>query len=143
MKRVMIIACGSKKKDGKHRAKDLYTGTFFVVHKKYAERFFDDWLIFSGKYGLIHPDKKIKTYEAIASGPPANIDILDEYDQIYFLGSKKYHSFLPERTVHLLSDIPLMGYRLHILLKAVKKGKEVDKLNLKKILKKLKKATKK
>jgi len=54
--------CGKSKIWAKHpdagptAAKDAYTGSYFRANRRYAEAQGCDWMILSGKYGLIEPD---------------------------------------------------------------------------------------
>ncbi|HEU5317815.1 MAG TPA: hypothetical protein VFX49_17015 [Chloroflexota bacterium] len=62
MPTLVVVPCGQRKiwddhpQHGPAAARDAYTGTLFVLNRTYAERFGDDWLILSAKYGFIAPD---------------------------------------------------------------------------------------
>ena len=64
-KTLIIVPCGKKKvwdinpTAGKIKAKDAYISNYFKLCKQYAERFADEWVILSGKYGIIEPDSII------------------------------------------------------------------------------------
>jgi len=61
---ILIIPCGKKKREGKHRAKELYTGPYFKACLNFAEKFFPkSYFIFSAKYGLLHPDEMVESYD--------------------------------------------------------------------------------
>ncbi|GGM16688.1 DUF6884 domain-containing protein [Deinococcus aerophilus] len=59
---LVIVPCGASKiwarqpDLGAVMAKDAYTGPPFVLHRQYAERFGDAWMILSAKYGFLAPD---------------------------------------------------------------------------------------
>jgi len=59
---LVVVPCGQQKiwqkkpEAGPTAAQDAYTGTPFIVNRRYAERFGDRWVILSAKYGLIAPD---------------------------------------------------------------------------------------
>lgn len=61
MKRLCIIPCGSKKvweklpNCGEVEARFVYISSFHKACQKYAESFFDDWVILSAKHGFLYP----------------------------------------------------------------------------------------
>ena len=57
-----IIGCSKDKGDSKGKAADLYIGSNFKIRKKYASEHFTNWVIFSGKYGILDPDEIIEPY---------------------------------------------------------------------------------
>ncbi|MFD1732154.1 DUF6884 domain-containing protein [Deinococcus malanensis] len=58
---LVIVPCGASKiwakqpDAGAVQAQDAYTGPPFVLHRQYAERFGDQWVILSAKYGFLQP----------------------------------------------------------------------------------------
>ena len=63
MSKICIVSCVKSKKKGIHKAKDLYGSSLFKKSMKYADRICDETYILSAKYGLISPEKKIKSYD--------------------------------------------------------------------------------
>ncbi len=67
-KALIIVPCGKKKIWDKNPsasptpARYAYTSNYFKLCVQYAEKFSDEWVIFSGKYGLISPDFIIDNY---------------------------------------------------------------------------------
>lgn len=65
MRTLVVVPCGSSKVWAKRPdagavpAKDAYTGGPFVMNRRYAERFGDDWVILSAKYGFLAPEDLI------------------------------------------------------------------------------------
>jgi hypothetical protein len=59
---LVVVPCGKAKVWNRHPglgatpARDAYTGALFRVHRAYAERFADRWVILSAKYGFMDPD---------------------------------------------------------------------------------------
>jgi len=52
--RIVLAQCTAKKRDGRHRAKDLYDdSTYFRKQRAYARAKGDYWLILSAEYGLV------------------------------------------------------------------------------------------
>jgi len=56
------------------KARFVYTGTPFLINKRYAEHFGSDWVILSAKYGFIGPDFMIPedyniTFNDLKSNP--------------------------------------------------------------------------
>ena len=50
------------------RAKDLYDSPLWRCRREYAERFAPSWYILSAKHHLLHPEKKIETYDSTMTG---------------------------------------------------------------------------
>lgn len=70
MNKLYIIPCGSKKIFSKYPsfrkvpAKKVYIGGFTRNMIKLAEKYRWDYYIFSGVYGLIHPDTPLNDYDS-------------------------------------------------------------------------------
>ena len=63
MKKVVLISCVSTKLLHKARAKDLYLSPLFRMNWEYANSLKPHAIyILSAKYGLVHPETKIETY---------------------------------------------------------------------------------
>jgi hypothetical protein len=61
--RIVVAQCTNDKRDGYHRAEDLYfESTYFRKQRAYAQTA-DSWFIQSAKYGLLQPDRKIHSYD--------------------------------------------------------------------------------
>lgn len=64
MSRLLIIACSGPKREGEHRAVDLYRGVMFNVLRKWLPREgAPDIYILSAKFGLVPADAIIPAYE--------------------------------------------------------------------------------
>jgi cytoplasmic iron level regulating protein YaaA (DUF328/UPF0246 family) len=105
--KIALIPCGSKKRDGKHPAKDLYIGTLFKKQLGHALTHSDKVFILSGKYGLLPLDAEIETYnlsvknmtknEKITWGLKISAQILDNTnldDELIFYTGKEYHTYI-------------------------------------------------
>lgn len=68
MRRIALVACAKSKRAGIVAAKDLYVSTLFQLSRQYAERHSDSWYVLSAKYGLVHPDQEIQTYDLTLKG---------------------------------------------------------------------------
>lgn len=62
MMRLYLIGCGKEKKDGIHKAKDLYDSGYFKLKKEYVERHGFQYYILSAEHGLLNPEKEIEKY---------------------------------------------------------------------------------
>ena len=64
MKNIVIISCGERKREGKHKAKDLYVGVCFKKRFELVNSLknIDEILILSGKYGLLKLNDEIEYY---------------------------------------------------------------------------------
>ncbi|MCL9818365.1 DUF6884 domain-containing protein [Natronocalculus amylovorans] len=60
---LVIVGCGSAKQSETVPAKELYTSTYFVKKRKYAEVCGDFWTILSAEHGLIEPTVEIEPYD--------------------------------------------------------------------------------
>jgi len=108
MKTLVIVPCGKSKIWDKNpapqfvKAKEAYTGTYFSLNRKYAEKFGDGWIILSAKYGFINPDTMIENYDISFNSKktnPISTEILknqiknyelSSFGQIIGLGGQKY-----------------------------------------------------
>lgn len=122
MKRFVLIACSSKKRPDKSKAKDLYDSTLFHYSYKYAlilkpSKMF----ILSAKYGLLNPNKKIEPYKVTLNNMPAKeirkwaygvlknlgrVSNLDR-DLFIFLAGEKYRKYLIPHMRYY--EVPLAG----------------------------------
>ena len=112
---LVVMPCGQGKIWDKHPhhgatlARDAYTGAPSKVNRGYAERFAEQWVILSAKYGLIPPDFPIPgpynvTFKAKATGPVSVSTLraqikeqnLDRFDVVIGLGGKEYRAMLEE-----------------------------------------------
>lgn len=60
--RVALVGCGAAKLPGRHRARDLYTGSLFRAALAHAERSADEVLILSALHGLVGLDDELDAY---------------------------------------------------------------------------------
>ena len=62
--KIGIIGCTKTKAKQPCEAQEMYSGsTLFNLKRQYAEKYLDDWMVLSTKYGLILKDKIIEPYE--------------------------------------------------------------------------------
>lgn len=59
---IVLVGCGAAKQTTACRAKEMYTGSLFRAAREYAERRGAEWRILSARYGLTHPERRIKPY---------------------------------------------------------------------------------
>lgn len=65
--RVVLVQCTNSKRDGTHRAANLYdTSTYFRKQRRYARAVADRWFIQSAEYGLVAPDAVVESYDTHA-----------------------------------------------------------------------------
>lgn len=60
---VVLISCVSEKSSSARCAAELYVSDWFLKAKAYAEAKGARWLILSAKWGVVHPEVQIPTYE--------------------------------------------------------------------------------
>lgn len=68
---IVLIGCVKSKRDGRHRAEQLYTSALFAGRADYARNTGNPWLVLSSKYGLVRPDEIIETYDVTLKDLPA------------------------------------------------------------------------
>jgi hypothetical protein len=60
---VIVIGCGKSKLARRAPARELYTGSLFVMARRYAEASGQLWAILSAKHGLLLPDQHLDPYD--------------------------------------------------------------------------------
>jgi hypothetical protein len=87
MSTLAIVQCGQKKiwdrnpVAGPTAAKDAYVSPYFKKNRAYAERFTNQWVILSAKYGFLDPDRKIRNYNVTFLKPSTHPILADELRQ--------------------------------------------------------------
>jgi len=120
--KVVLISCVKTKKAGKHKAKDLYDGTWFRYAFRYAQSLRPNKVfILSAKYHLVDQNKEIKKYEKMLKSMSARdtrawadkvlTDLSQqtdlEKDIFIILAGEKYRKYL---VCHLANcDVPMEG----------------------------------
>lgn len=90
-------------------AKDAYISPTFKLNRQYAEKFGDQWIILSAKYGFISPefvipgpydvtfiDRKTQPISYASLQQQAIEQELAKFDQIIGLGGKEYRQAIAE-----------------------------------------------
>lgn len=115
MSTLVVIPCGkvkiwnSRPDAGPTEAADVYRGAPFIVNRRYAEAFGDEWMILSAKYGFIAPTFVIEgPYEVTFTRPntkPISLAELRQqvsdlnlarYSDVVGLGGVEYRQILSE-----------------------------------------------
>lgn len=60
---MIVIGCGKAKLSRRAPARELYTGSLFVMARRYAEASGQLWAILSAKHGLVLPDQHLDPYD--------------------------------------------------------------------------------
>ncbi len=108
MSTLCIVQCGGQKiwkqnpNLGQVSAKNAYSSSYFKKNRAYAEKFGDDWMILSAKYGFLNPVEKIEDYNVTFKKKKSNpisyeelrnqveMKGLDKYSIVLVLGGKDY-----------------------------------------------------
>jgi hypothetical protein len=103
---ICLVSCSSRKRIGRHPAKDLYISDLFRKSRLYAENNSDRWGILSAKYGLLHPDDIVESYDVTLKTMPIAVrrewsahvfqelkSMLTAGDRIISLAGDRYMSF--------------------------------------------------
>ena len=136
---LVIVPCGKRKIWSKQpnvtkvAAKDAYISQYFRLCKRYAEKFSDKWVIFSGKYGIIEPDMSIENYDSkLTYGKTKREfhqkikeqleELLIEYKIVVSLCGKDYSKILEDMIDHHKVKLyaPLSGQKIGIRMKKLK-----------------------
>lgn len=105
-----IVPCGKAKIWDKHPsagptpARDVYTGSFASLCRRYASTFFEDWVILSAKHGFLLPNDLVPGPYNVSFSKPGNKTIstdalreqaerkdLLKYSEITVVGGKAYN----------------------------------------------------
>lgn len=130
--KVGLISCVSKKKEGEHKAENLYDSPLFNKSYKYAKSNFDKVFILSAKHHLLEPRQKIKNYDKTLNNMSKNeVDSwarkvanqlqekLKGGEKLFFLAGKKYYESL----------LPLISFDYEILMEGKSIGPRLHWLN--------------
>jgi cytoplasmic iron level regulating protein YaaA (DUF328/UPF0246 family) len=144
MRKIALISCSAKKREGRHRAIDLYSpSSLFRLSVAYAKKILGipekDIYILSAKYGLVPAFKEIESYnetlnnkskkerqqwaEKVLKQIKKNFDISQTY--FYIIAGENYYEFLiPQLPNHeiILEGLPI-GKKLKALNEALNEKK--------------------
>lgn len=118
MKPICLLACSNKKAPGVARAAAhaLYAGTLFRLGYKWALLNGYTPMIVSAKYGLIHADDVIDTYDQVLKKPFPTASYPEGHG--VYIGGQRYFALAPERFKPLLTPNSI-GYMLQQLKRLV------------------------
>lgn len=140
---LVIVPCGASKIWAKQpdvgavMAKDAYTGPPFVLHRQYAERFADTWVILSAKYGFLAPEDLLPgpyevTFKKASTGPIVVARLqeqvrtlgLDQAEHVVGLGGVEYRRAIDGAFygTGLSLAFPFAGLSLGYTMQAVKRA---------------------
>lgn len=124
MKKIVLVSCVSVKKDGIHKAKDLYDSAWFKKGRRVVEQIGTPWFIISAKYHLLDPEREIEKYDLTLKTmkkPEREewarivlsqlLPLLEPGDEIIFLAGDAYREFLmePLTKAGIKFKIPMQG----------------------------------
>ncbi|GAB2555106.1 DUF6884 domain-containing protein [Gracilibacillus alcaliphilus] len=153
MKSLCILPCGRKKiwdkqpEQGAVDAADAYIGVLHRLCRQYADLYVKEWVIISGKHGLLQPNDTVPGNYDLTFQPnhPEVITVeqlreqvkakqLDQFERIIALTGKKYQPVI-NRVFSEAQDIqyPLLGTRgigeiQHLLKESIISGKPLHHL---------------
>ncbi|MFQ6047949.1 MAG: DUF6884 domain-containing protein [Phycisphaerae bacterium] len=104
---ICLVSCVSKKKVGRHLARDIYDSPWFKKARAFAEQHCDAWFILSAQHGLLRPDAVIEHYDKSLNRMSSHerrrwaarvlkslYRILNREDCVLILAGKRYREFL-------------------------------------------------
>ena len=136
---VYLVACASKKRVDRCRARDLYISHWFLKARDFVESKRCTWFILSAKYGLVAPDQIVAPYEQTLNTMSKKQReewaaqvitqmkaILPDAERYVVLAGQHYREFLIDYLQRRAQtvEIPLQGLgigeQLHFLQEAVR-----------------------
>ncbi|MBE9565641.1 MAG: hypothetical protein IMF16_02700 [Proteobacteria bacterium] len=139
----MVVPCGRAKVWHRHpelgpvAARHAYPGPPFKVNREYAERFGEEWVILSAKYGFISPDFRIPgPYEVTFKRPstcPVTLEVLREqvrrmelhrFSDVIGLGGAKYRTRVQKafESLPVSLHFPFRGLAIGKAMAAIKRA---------------------
>jgi len=140
---LVVVPCGRRKvwdkrpDYGPALARDAYISPTFALNRAYAERFGDQWVILSAKYGFIDPDVTIPepynvTFKNRATHP-ISVDRLQQqvheqglgcYETVIGLGFRSYREIIEASFAGLRAELcfPFSGLPIGKYMQAVKRA---------------------
>lgn len=126
---IAFISCVSKKREGKHIARELYISALFNKSLKYCEKNFDKVYILSAKYGMLELNDKIENYNLTLNNFKkaekkkwafevynSIIEKVDPKDEIFWFCGMNYRKYLM-RVLQNKQHEPLKGLEIGDILK--------------------------
>jgi hypothetical protein len=126
-RRIVLVACVSKKNPRPMPARALYTSNWFRKASAYAEQVADEWYILSAKYCLVSPDTVVEPYDITLNRMPASARrawakrVMDDLtlrlqpgDEVIILAGQRYRADLldPLRKMRCVIQIPMQGLKI-------------------------------
>lgn len=146
---LVIVPCGASKiwakqpEAGAVPAQEAYIGPPFVLNRQYAERFGDQWVILSAKYGFLPPDHLLPgpyevTFKKAATHPISVAELqrqvrllhLDQADTVVGLGGVEYRRAIEGAFQGLSTPLTFpfaglsLGYSMQAVKRALQEGKQ-------------------
>ena len=127
IKTIYLVSCVSRKQDGCHQAKELYTSDWFVKARAFVEKTNESWYILSAEYGLLSPSKEIANYNKTLNLMPVNErrrwasqvlndlkSIIKPGDKVIFFAGQRYREFLIDSLIAMgvIVEIPMLGLQI-------------------------------
>ena len=124
---ISLASCVSQKLHVPAPARDLYTSTWFIKARGYADRTGQPWFVLSAKHGLVHPDDVIAPYDLTLNNMPVTdrrawarsalaqlSPHLDNVGSVTFLAGLRYREFLEPSLMSrgLNVSVPMEGLRI-------------------------------
>lgn len=140
MKKVVLISCVSKKKQGSFKAKEIYISDLFIKSYFFAKKYFKDSKIFilSAKYGLVEENEIIESYDLTLKNFSVSEkkewskkvfnslkNKIDADTEVVFLAGNSYSYFLKKLMKNPISE-PLKGLKFGERLSYLKKHNEAN-----------------
>ncbi len=126
-KTIYLVSCVSRKQDGSHQAKELYTSDWFVKARALVEKTNEPWYILSAEYGLVNPETEIPNYNKTLNNMSVNErrrwasqvlndlqSIIKTGDKVIFFAGQRYREFLidPLIAMGVTVEIPMFGLQI-------------------------------
>jgi len=130
----IFVSCVGAKRPHPCAARDLYTSSWFLKARKYAEHYGTNWYILSAKFGLLLPGEIVEPYDLTLNTMPSSerrqwsMKVFEQIRQqsvhktVEILAGEKYRSYL----------VPLMEkdrYKITVPMKGLGIGQQLQWLS--------------
>ena len=124
---ICLLSCVGQKLASPSPARDLYTSSWFIKARAYADKTGQPWFVLSAKYGLVHPDDVIAPYDLTLNKMPVAarrvwarnvfaqlIPHLEDAGSVTVLAGRRYREFLEPKLRSRGLDVAVPMERLRI-----------------------------
>ena len=130
--RIAVIGCKKKKQDYCCSANEMYSKAHsYVAQRNFIELAYDDYFIFSSKYGIIHHTEHICPYDISIYADRTTTNTISQIDTEFITNSVgSFLSKYVDKTIHFHTSIPYVKYALQFKYNNIKHIKQQVNVSL-------------